>query len=442
MADIAKDTRLTPVEQASVAGLLQSGKFTGVTGKKVLAVARQNLLPYLGTDAGRQEVRVLQRQGLSEDQIEHRLLSSLAGIGSKQIGQTADVDYREMPGFNFYLKQKAKAEASAQEMQLSQGETGATVNPQAPTKIEVDEQGRPYTLKTIDSGSANFGTGSGQGAVQTQRVYDGVNSQVTAIRANYKRLHPGEAMPDDKKLVGIYNSAVEKSALTTLKTEDFTPKASNIASQTILGLNYKKGDISGLQGKQLMLLGTSGEKASELLTLPDLEKRLGITPDKDHKITSAQVTGRIKRNPLIPGAYRVTLTAGGKSYEVAVSGPKQEQDFMAPIQSLVNTSYNGGTASADIGNLHVRAISAPNKDGSGFETQVRKYEIKDGKYVAMAERDAKGNVKKDKNGKTIYSQSLDSFTNEYHQVFMRQTGDLFNVSGFTNKEADDDPDEE
>lgn len=441
MDDIAKDTRLTGLSHASIAGMLQSGKFTGVTGKKVEAVAHQMLLPYLGTDAGRQEVRVLQKAGYTDSQIQKRLLSSLVGVGSKQVGMQADDSYVQDPLALFQLKMSLKAQEAAKNLELSEAETGATLNPLAAPKLNLDKDGKPY----VDVKDPNAATG--QYWNMTAPIEDKSISKAQGtkmlddLRSNYKRLHPNEAIPNDKSLAELYNNSVENSRLTTIKAKDFTPKASEIASKTMLGVNYKKGDISGLQGRQIVMLGTKGEVASQPITLEKALEAMGVKPDEKHKITSAQVTGPLGHNPLIPGGYHVTITAGGKPYELAISGPKQRQDFVSQYQPLINTAYTGQSARVKMGSITFKSIAAPN--GKGFDTQVRSYEEVGGKLIPMREREADGKtIKKDKQGRTVYApnQSLQHFTDTQEEVFKQAYGDLFNVSGATGKELDDDPD--
>ena len=434
MKDIAKDSRLTGLSGSQIAGVLQHGSMKGVDGAKVVAVAKQMLAPYLATPEGAQEMRTYMAKGASAEQAQAAMLRSLSGVGSKQVGSEMDMDYLTDPTYLYKLK-KADKEAAARKDLLEgpEGLTGMFTN-EANTDLQVDEKGKPYVLKTRTVDKV-MGKDDHIGQVtETYKDYGAAQEPISQLQKNYKKIH-GEAI-SEKQIAKLTKQAYENNGEVAVRAVRMAPKAAEITSKTILGPNHAKGDISNLQGSQIMVVNTAG-KGGKLVTLPEMLEEFGIKGDKDSKITSAQVTGRVPYNPKIPGAYRVTLTAGGKQHEIIVSGSQQEQQWQSQYQPLVEAAFAGKNGRVDIGGIHYKSISAPGKDGK-FHHQVRAYEtLPSGEYVPVRERNRDGSIKKGKNGRPVYADpmSLDQFTNSMHSVFMQQNPDLYNVAGYTTSDA-------
>ncbi len=449
MKDIAKDSRLAGISQSSIEGVLQHGSVKGVNAAKVFSVARQMLAPYLSTPEGSQEMRYMLAKGATPEQAQANMLRSLSGIGSKQIGSEVDQGFMTDPGYLYRLKKADKeAEANRDLMELPGGTTGATVNPLAPGKIQVDEKGRPYTeTTTAQEGGMNLGVGGSGTSVTTSRNYEQASSQLKELRKNFVKLHPDQANISDKNLATLQNKAAENSGLVAYERTAMAPKRAAAVSSMVLGPNWKKGDISNLSGSQIEVISPNG--GSKKVTMDELQKQIG----ENKSIKSAQVTGRLSRHATIPGAYRVTMTVAGKDgegtrqIELAVSGPKQEQEFKSQFQPLVESAYNGKPSRVQIGDITFKSVVAPRTDGKGFATQVRGYEtLPNGNVVPLRERttDSKGRevIKKGKNNRPVYApvQSLEEFTGSMDNLFQKVHPNLFNNVEYTNKDAEEEVD--
>jgi hypothetical protein len=445
MKDIAKDSRLTGISQSQIAGVLQHGSMKGVDGDKVLSVAKAMLRPYMDSPEGQQEMRYLtQVRGMSPDQALAGMVKSLAGIGSKQVGAEQDMDYMTDPGYLYRLK---KADKKAQDerdlLEGPEGLTGMMTNGLNPNGANIDEKGNFYTTKSVTTmeNVTDPATGQVTGTAPVTKLvkdYEGGKAQLEQLKKNYRKVH-GEEI-GDKELARLTKQAIDNNGEVAVRAVRVTPKVADATSKTILGVNYKKGDISNLQGSQIMIVSPTG-KGGELITMDKMLEEFGVDGDK-HKITSAQVTGRVPYNPKIPGAYRVTLTVDGKPRELIVSGSTQEQSWQAQYQPLVESAFAGKNGRVDIGGVHYKSLTAPGKDGK-FHHQVRAYEtLPSGEYVPMRERNKDGSIKRGKNGRPVYADpmSLDQFTNSMHSVFVQQNPDLYNVAGYTNSEEKDNVD--
>lgn len=93
------------LSQAAMQGFLQTGEFTGISGKKIEHQANKALDSYLQTPEGNQQLRnYTQLQGQSPDQARNNILREMISTGSEKVYSQSRTQYMQDPMFQLDAK--------------------------------------------------------------------------------------------------------------------------------------------------------------------------------------------------------------------------------------------------------------------------------------------------------------------------------------------------